>query len=64
MQSRWREEAVNTNKANGFGLGGSYCTVFVMLLSVKSFEAPGYENLGQYVKKKKIEVMKLLLLCW
>lgn len=51
MQSRWREEAVNTNKANGFGLGGSYCTVFVMLLSVKSFEAPGYENLGQYVKK-------------
>lgn len=52
MQSRWREEEVNNNKVDVFGLGGSYCTVFVMLLGAESFEAPGYENLGQYVKKK------------
>lgn len=38
--SRWREETVNSNKADGFGLGGFYCTVFVMLLCAELFRGP------------------------
>lgn len=49
---------VNTNKADGFGLGGSYCTVLSCSSVLSSSEAPGYENLGQCVEMR-VEVVGL-----
>lgn len=48
MLSRWREETVNTNKADGFGLCGSLTVLYLSCCSVpSSFGAPGYEKLGR-----------------
>lgn len=42
--SRWGEETLNTNKADGFGLGGFYCTV---LATSSEFSLSDLENPGR-----------------
>ena len=41
---------MNTNKADRFRLGGSYCTAFVMFLCAEFLEFPEFEHMGLYAE--------------